>query len=72
MLFLLFLISLQVACKYFCSEQARGFLKAVLGSMLSFSPTCARAAGEWMLIFLKECGREMLPEVKHPLFIFRV
>ncbi|XP_064360030.1 maestro heat-like repeat-containing protein family member 2B [Dromaius novaehollandiae] len=59
----------KVACKSFCSEQARGFLKAVLGSMLSFSPTCARAAGEWMLIFLKECGREMLLEVPEILTI---
>ncbi|XP_068788301.1 maestro heat-like repeat-containing protein family member 2B [Struthio camelus] len=53
----------KVVCQAFPSEQVRDFLKAVLGSMLSFSPTCARAAGHWMLIFLEQRGREILPEV---------
>ncbi|XP_068789936.1 maestro heat-like repeat-containing protein family member 2B [Struthio camelus] len=59
----------KVVCQAFPSEQVRDFLKAVLGSMLSFSPTCARAAGHWMLIFLEQRGREILPEVPEVLSV---
>ncbi|XP_068790031.1 maestro heat-like repeat-containing protein family member 2B [Struthio camelus] len=53
----------KTACQYIPWEQARDFMQAVLGSMLSFSPACAMAAGKWMIIFLQQRGREILPEV---------
>ncbi|XP_067145724.1 maestro heat-like repeat-containing protein family member 2B [Apteryx mantelli] len=59
----------KVACQYFPLEQARDFMKAVSGSMLSFSPTCANAAGKWMRIFLEQRGREILPEVPQVLAV---
>ncbi|XP_064361253.1 maestro heat-like repeat-containing protein family member 2B [Dromaius novaehollandiae] len=58
-----------VACHYLPLEQARDFLKAVSGSMLSFSPTCANAARKWMMIFLEQRGRELLPEVPEVLTV---
>ncbi|CAM4329674.1 unnamed protein product [Lepidochelys kempii] len=53
----------RVVSEYFPSEQAKDFIEATLGGLLSASPTCAKAAGLWMKIILKECGDAMLDKV---------
>ncbi|CAM4331402.1 unnamed protein product [Lepidochelys kempii] len=53
----------RVVSEYLPSEQAADFIEATLGGLLSASPTCAKAAGLWMKIILKECGDAMLDKV---------
>ncbi|CAM4655242.1 unnamed protein product [Lepidochelys kempii] len=53
----------RVVSEYLPSEQAKDFIEATLGGLLSASPTCAKAAGLWMKIILKECGDAMLDKV---------
>ncbi|KAG6921131.1 maestro heat like repeat family member 2B, partial [Chelydra serpentina] len=53
----------RVVSEYFPSEQATGFIEAMLDGMLSANPTCATAAGLWVQIILKECGDTMLDKV---------
>jgi len=64
----LFLISLQAVCKCIPPAQAMDFLTAVLESFLHVTPTSARAVWKWVFVFLVECRKEILKEVKETVF----
>ena len=61
---LLFLTSLQAVCKCIPPAQATDFLTAVLDSLLHVTPTRAKAVRKWVFVFLVECRKEILQEVR--------
>ena len=65
---LLFLTSLQAVCKCIPPAQATDFLTAVLDSLLHVTPTRATAVRKWVFIFLVECRKEILQEVRETFF----
>ena len=63
-----FLTSLQAVCKCIPPAQATDFLTAVLDRLLHIAPTGAGAAWKWVFVFLVECRKEILQEVKETFF----
>lgn len=69
---LLFLTSLQAVCRCIPAAQAVDFLTAILDSLLHVKPPRARAVRKWAFIFLVECRKEIVQEVKERFFSIRL
>lgn len=64
-----FLTSLQAVCKCFPPAQAVDFLRAIVDSSLHVTTAQeASVVWKWVFIFLRECGKDILAEVKEIFF----
>ncbi|XP_035406698.2 maestro heat-like repeat-containing protein family member 2B [Cygnus atratus] len=59
----------EIVCKNFPKEQAADFMNAIKETFRRARGRRVRAAGNWMITFLKICGKDILPDVPGVLFI---